>query len=178
MAKTKHYGKRYKAEEEKAMQHAGTFLPPSLLQKIKKVAAERDIPAARIIAFAVDNEITESNVPFNYPCEMPSSPYVEYAYAEEAGRLMRFIQRFESNPMTLNQLMLCRRDIGIPSREVLMLAYRELLEKKMVEEYLPREAKYEKQTKRIRPVQDESIEKKRYRSRPEILDAEGEENEQ
>lgn len=172
----RHYNRkpiRKRDDDSRAMINMNVMVPRATARIIQKVSEETGFPVSRLIAIAIDNEISESVSAFNYPCLMPSSPFVEYAYAEEAGKLLQFIKQYEEKPMTIEQLMLCRRDAGIPSREVLMLAYRELLEKKMVEEFMPRKESSEPGKKRIRPVQELLTDKTRYRTRPEILDAEG-----
>jgi len=173
--KRQHYNRKpirtKRDDESHAMVNMNVMVPRATARIIQKVHEKTGLPISRLIAIAIDNEVSESVSPFNYPCLMPTSPYVEYAYADEAGKLLRFIQLYEEKPMTIEQLMLCRRDAGIPSREVFMLAYRELLEKNMIEEFSPRKETSEPGKKRIRPVAEIVADKTRYRSKPE-LDAE------
>lgn len=89
---------------------------------------------SRLIAIAIDNEL-DSPAPFTYLCEESKAPYMEYAYVDEAGRLLRYMQAEFPAGATIQTIMLCRRAFGILSRVDVMLAYRELLKTGMIEKF-------------------------------------------
>lgn len=116
------------------------YVPKSLSYMLKSKSDEIAIPVSRLVLFAIDNEL-DVDTPFYYPCPDPTSPYVPFAYADEAGKILSFLSKFPSGTGR-DTLMLCRRDIGIPSRTVFMLAYRELLDSGQVEEFHPKRTKF------------------------------------
>lgn len=94
------------------------------------------LPMGRLLAIAFDNELDSVN-PFNYPCTLPTVPYIPGAYADEASKILKAIPHFIGG-VGRDQLMMIRRSLGIPSREALMLGYRELLEEGLIEEVTPK----------------------------------------
>lgn len=118
------------------------WLPKKTSELLREIAYDLQVPMSRLIAIAVDNELDQTPA-FRYPCEMPTSKYNEYQYAEEAQRLFDFLKSFPSGT-GIDTLMLCRRDMGIESRSTLMCAYRELLERGVIEMFKPKNSQYYK----------------------------------
>lgn len=110
-------------------------IPKAMAEIIRIKAEEVNLPMSRLICFAIDNEL-DSAVPFNYLVQWPMNEYIEDAYAEEAQKIYQFMMKFPSG-LGRDMLMLCRRDIGIPNKNDLMLGLRELIEKDLVEETAP-----------------------------------------
>lgn len=135
MAHNYRYYKRATTKGEEPFIKVQAFLPNSLYLLLKVKADQLQLPVSRLLSIAVDNEL-DSETPFNYPLTMPETEYVEFAYNDEASKLMKFIERFKSG-IGLDSLMLARRDIGISKRSLFMLAYRELKEVGLIEEYHP-----------------------------------------
>jgi hypothetical protein len=108
---------------------------------------------ARLIAIALDNEM-ECEPAFRYSCDMPETPYVEHQYVHEAGKILKFLEKFEGGT-SLETLMLCRRDIGILNKSVFMLAFRELIKVDLIESFHPPDGKYARPMgyRRWRPTQ-------------------------
>ncbi len=104
--------------------------------KLKEYSELTGLPMSRLMAIAFDNELDQP-VPFNYPCILPLTQYIEGAYTDEAGKLLRFLGATFPDGTGRDMLMLCRREIGIDNRETFMLAYRELLEMGLIEEVSP-----------------------------------------
>ena len=126
------------------------YLPKGTIKILREMSLDLQLPISRLVAIAVDNELDVQNA-FNYPCAMPTSPFVEFAFADEAGKLLNFMAKFPTGVST-DTLLLCRRDIGIESRAEVMLAYRELLEKGLIEEFRPTKTRfaYHKDYRRVR----------------------------
>lgn len=139
-----YYGKPNKSKnpDDDSFFQLSTFMPKNLAKLLQRVSDEKRIPLSRLIAFAVDNEATETADPFRYDVELPKTPFVEYAYADEAGRLLQLIKRF-SRGIGRDSLMLLRHEAEIEKRETFLYAYRELLEMKQIEEYRPRNTKFD-----------------------------------
>lgn len=89
---------------------------------------------SRLIAIAVDNEL-DTAAPFNYECELPKAPFVPYAYSTEASKMAHYIGAYFPTGATLESIMLCRRQFGIIDRLTVMLAFRELMENQILEEF-------------------------------------------
>lgn len=117
------------------------YCPRGIAAAVKQKAEQAGLPVSRLFCIAVDNEL-DAPVPFNFPCLLPSNTYIEMAYAEEAQKIARYLTKF-LNGTGRDQLMLCRRDIGIPNKTTFMLAYRELLEVGVIEEVaVPKKVKF------------------------------------
>lgn len=107
------------------------YLPKGTITLLRQKAYELNQPLSRLCAIAIDNELDQESA-FAYPCDVPiNPPYIEYEYVDEAGKLLRFLEGLPRGT-TVDSLMLCRRDYGIPLRSTVMLAYRELLAKQMI----------------------------------------------
>lgn len=130
----------YRRDPDDPFEPVTVYLPKSLAAILKSYSDKRGLPVSRLVCYAVDNELDTAH-PFNYECDLPESPFVEYAYAAEASRMIEYLERFPSGTGR-DVLMLARRDMSIPNRTELMLAYRELLETQMVEEYMPVRTKF------------------------------------
>jgi hypothetical protein len=92
------------------------------------------VDVGRLIATAIDRELLR-NEPFKFDLTIPSvdESYVEYAYIEEAGKILNLLRKHKTG-LTLYFLVLCRHDIGVPEKETFMLAFRECIDKGFVEE--------------------------------------------
>ncbi|MFM6930422.1 MAG: hypothetical protein ACKOX6_18305 [Bdellovibrio sp.] len=146
--------------------HFTIHVPKETAKVIKQISEERVLPISRVICYAIDNEL-DCPVPFNYETEFPDVISREFEYAEEAAKILKFLMiHFQKSGTGLDMLVLCRRDMGIPSKERFLLGFRELLEKKMLETFYPNNAKfrYAKTYKYYRPSRDyieETMTKKR-----------------
>lgn len=126
------FKKKKTVDTDKDFVSVHVSMPKEQYETLKKASEERMLPLSRLVCYAIDNEI-ECQVPFNYPCEMPSTVFIEDAYVDEAGRILAFLKRFGSG-LSKDMIMLFRRTIGIQNKTVLMLALRELLESNMAVE--------------------------------------------
>lgn len=159
------------------------YLPKSLKEILRKHSETYKIPMSHLIQIAIDNE-SEAPGPFSFPTPPPDTIFVELAYINEAQLIAKFMIKFPSGT-TLTQLMLMRKDVGIPNKKTFMLAYRELLAAKVIEEIsVPVRAKfkYANGTKYVRLVSiDRSALLKRKRrlfeKQRELLEAEEKEEE-
>lgn len=117
------------------------YCPRALVTAVKELSEKQGRPLSRLFCVAVDNEL-DAPVPFNFPCLLPSNSYIEMAYAEEAQLIAKYLVKFV-NGTSREQLVLCRRDIGVLNKTTFMLAYRELLEVGVIEEVpVPRKVKF------------------------------------
>jgi len=126
----------YRKKPPGAPPNSATLLPTTrqVLEKYKNLL---NIPVAMLIARAIDNEL-DSEVPFNYPCQIPTEPeFEEGAYFDEAKKIYDYLSD-KGTPMDKEYLMLHRREMGITSREKFLLGLRELLNSPMVEEFRPK----------------------------------------
>lgn len=119
--------------EEKLFKAVTVFISLKHFEIIQDLAKHSGLPMSRIINFAIDNEL-DSPSPFNYPVTLPISQYIDGAYIDEARKIINFLRKVGKKGIPRDQLVLCRRDMGILNRETFMLGYRELLEQKFIEE--------------------------------------------
>lgn len=106
-----------------------------------KEKSKSGVPISKLIQIATDNELS-APAPFNFECPMPQNVFVELAYIQEAQLIAKYMVKFPSGTGR-DQLMLCRRDIGIENKQTFMLAYRELLKANVIEEIpVPKKAKF------------------------------------
>lgn len=106
-------------------------LPKEVCELLREESAERKLPISRLVGYALDNEL-DCPVPFNFPCDLPKVQYVKHAYAEEAGRIEKLLEKFPRG-IGLDTLILFRRSIGIPSKVTFMLGFRELISEDRIE---------------------------------------------
>ncbi len=131
----RHYPKKEKKPEDDPFVPTKVYIPKSLHHMLKTLSDKIKMPVSKLIVMAIDNEFDTSS-PFFYPTELPTSPFVADAYTDEAGKIYQFLEKIDYG-IGLDHLLLARRDIGIFSKDEFLLAYRELLEQKMIEEFYP-----------------------------------------
>lgn len=112
------------------------YLPPPTKLLLKQHSERIGLPMARLAAFAIDNELDQED-PFHYPVALPTTTYIEGAFVNEGGRILRYLGKMREGA-SRDQLMLARRAIGIPTREDFLLGYRELLQVGLIEEVVPK----------------------------------------
>lgn len=158
--------------------HIRCVLPRSLHNAVMAKSHELGVPPSFIIAYAVDKELTEGE-PFEYPCEMPASVFIEDAYNEEAVKIYQFIRKF--GPMSIEMIMASRRDFGVLNKTTVMLAIRELFNKNVFVELLYpswiKWFKFGQQVKFVTPktLDHEKKEKERAELKKRLAQLDGEE---
>ena len=145
---------RFLHSEDDAFVIVKVFVPKSTAAILHAKSESSELPISRLCAYAIDNEL-DVDAPFTYLCEQPKAPYVPYAYVSEASRMLAFLKRFKTG-VTVETLMLCRREFEVESRVDVMLALRELQETNMVEEFEQRNLRFGVKQTRIRAVVDDA----------------------
>lgn len=98
---------------------------------------------SRLVGIAVFNELRREN-PFEWDTTFPEDDdVVEYAYLDQAGRIMNFFKT-QIRPIPLDFLLLIREDLGIPDRYEFLMGLKECLDKKMVIRSVSKKSKYYK----------------------------------
>ncbi len=141
LRKPKKNPRKERQKELNPLEKVATFLPKSIHSQLRLLSMHRGLPVSRLLAIAVDNEL-DCQVPFNYPCDLPTNDYAEFTYAKEAGRIIAFLQTRMPNGTGRDMLTLCRREMGIESKDTFLGALRELYEKDILEEFIPQNAKF------------------------------------
>lgn len=128
-------------ERDDCFEKLSITVPKEFSDILRKVAHERKLPISRLIWYALDNELDAANA-FDYSCPRPTVTYVEFAYRDEAHKIMNFLRKFPEG-MTIDMINIMRRQIGVDNRQVVMLALRELLKSGIaVESKTPPKSKY------------------------------------
>lgn len=126
---------------DNAFQHVKLYMSKATYEMLRIRSNAKGIPISKLVQVAIDNEL-DAPAPFSFLCEMPTQTFIENAYIDEAQKLAKYLIKFPSGTGR-DQLMLMRRDIGIPNKETFMLAYRELLEANVIEEVgVPKSSKF------------------------------------
>lgn len=112
-------------DAKKDYEHTTLTLPRDYYDLLQKLALEKRVPVSRLIWWALDNELDCTN-PFDYPCPPPTTTFVEYAYTAEAQKMHDFLIKYPEG-VTVDMLVVMRRQIGIPNKATVLLALRELL---------------------------------------------------
>lgn len=143
--------------EDKSQTPVSITVPQKTYQLLKAKADDMGMPVSRLICYAIDNEFAAGEDAFKYDAEMPTTVFIEKAYVAEAGKIFRFIKKFGS--MSLDQIALARRDIGIDSKAEAMLGARELISVKNLVRYVYpawiRYFKFNKDYRVIAPMQSQ-----------------------
>lgn len=166
------YGRSYpeKRKEDDPFVEVKVYMPKSLHYILKARSNEVHMPISKLICIALDNELDVST-PFLYPTELPDSPYVPDAYVDEAGKIYEFLKNIPYG-IARDHLLLCRRDMSIQTRDVLLLAYRELLKTELIEEFYPENASFRyplnyRYTRR-KDMDTSILRREKYRNRKQI----------
>lgn len=93
------------------------------------------LPVSRLIAIAVDNEL-QRDKPFYLNLELPENDYIEFAFAEEAGKILTFMKT-RTHTVGLDMLLIMRSDIGVPDKEIFLSAFRDLLDRGLIKAVPP-----------------------------------------
>lgn len=114
-------------------------MPRALYNRVKEYSDKMEIPLTRLINYAIYNEMEMSNA-FEFDMTMPNKEYVPMEFAKEASLLMNLINDMPNDKgLGLDQLLLAKEAARIYDKDTLLLAYRELIENKMVYETHPSE---------------------------------------
>ena len=120
---------------KKLLSQLTVWLSHDKMDKLRKMADVKHVPMARLISYALDTYI-DMGGNFEFDFSFPDEEYVEYAYADQAGKIVTYMGKLRLG-MGLDSLLLCRYDIGIPDKKIFLLAFKECLEKKVVEAFPP-----------------------------------------
>ena len=113
--------------------NVSTYLSKYHANLIKTEAARLQMPVARVIATLVDYAI-DRKASFIHNLTLPrNDDNLEYSYADEGGKLLDFFNKLNNNGIGIDQLIMLRHDIGIDSREILLIVFAEILRNRIIE---------------------------------------------
>lgn len=122
--------------DNKNMKRQSTYIPMYHMEKLNLLAMEQGIPISRLISFAVHNEFEREN-PFEFDVSIPPlADIIDYAYADEAGKILTFMKTLR-NGAGLDILTLLRFQIGVPDKETFLLAFADCLQRGHIEAFDP-----------------------------------------
>lgn len=152
-----------RTREDDPFQEVTANIPKSIHTILKAKSIELNQPISKLIAMALDNEL-EAPQPFNYPVDLPTSTFVQDAYTDESGRIFSFLEKVNYG-MSLDHLLLLRRNMGIMNKSVFLLGFRELLQTNMIEDFYPEKSKFRYDTTyryyRVKKLEQKDIKTKR-----------------
>lgn len=130
------------SNDERRMVKISGWIGKVHFEKLMKIADQKKLSISRLIGIAIDHELFESQNPFHFDLSSPDEKYVEYAYAEQASKIVEYMRDLKSG-IALDVLFILRRDIGIPDEREFKLAFRECLSKNLLESFpAPKSVKY------------------------------------
>jgi hypothetical protein len=89
-----------------------------------------------LISIAIEHEF-EKEDPFSYDVSIPEGDYEEYAFLEPAAKIIAYLKTHGG--MSLETMVNMRDDIGVPDRDTFLLAFKESMDKGILESYKPRQ---------------------------------------
>lgn len=101
------------------------------------------VPISTIISRAIENEFDRDDA-FNPNLDISHVPYVD-ENDDNSSKLYNFIEKHPN--LNKEQLVFCRRDIGIEEQVDVLVAYRQLLTIEMIVEFHPKIAKFKRHLK-------------------------------
>lgn len=104
------------------------------------MSAKLNLPVSRLVAIALDNEIHRENS-FEWNLTLPNEDLEEFAYADQAGKLIRYLTD-NTRGVSLDMLLLFREDIGIKCKDELRYGLKEALDSTLISAYYPKESRY------------------------------------
>lgn len=119
---------RKRLPDEKMSREVKVYIPKSLYDSLRTKSEQTKLPMSRLVAFAIDKELDQGDKAFSYDVEMPKTVYIEGAYIEEGGKIYRYLVK-NGTPLSIDQLVLARREIGILNKTTLLLGIRELIKR-------------------------------------------------
>ncbi len=130
-------------KDERRLIPVASYVGKVHMEKLKEYSDNLQLSISRLIGMAIDDQLFEKKDPFNWEFDLDDNEeYIEYAYADEAGRIINFLKGLP-NGLSKDQLMIVRHDMRIPDKKTFMLAFRECLEKRQIEPYTaPKSVKY------------------------------------
>lgn len=121
--------------EDKNLLQVRGYIPKFHDNALREISKKRKISISRLVAFAIDNELC-SERPFKFDTELSTEEIVEYAYADEAGKILNFVKTLRIGA-GLDILLLLRFEMGVPNKSVFLAAFKECLDKGMLEAFVP-----------------------------------------
>lgn len=113
-----------------ALAHPSANISKKNHETLKNHSFVTKIPIAKLLAIALDNELDQST-PFAYDLA-PSK--TEGNFDDAAGRLYRYMRDNFVKGTDLMQLVLCRGDYGVESKNDAIMAHKILMDNEMIEE--------------------------------------------
>ena len=130
-----------KSKDDRKMIPVKAFIGLNHMEKLVYWSKIKKLPMSRLIAIALDKEFDEVD-PFLYDCSLPSEEFEEYAYADQAGKILRYLKD-QSVGMSIEMLTLLRADYGVPDKSEMLAGLKECVDKDLIESYVaPKSVKY------------------------------------
>ena len=123
-----------KADTKRFVKIAG-FTSSKTYRKLELHSEKNHISISQLVAIALDQQF-DKDYPFLLNTELSDDDFVDYAYADEAGKIMSFLDDTEIGS-TLEVLYLLRSEMGIENREAFLGGFRELMTKGVLDCYTP-----------------------------------------
>lgn len=121
-----------------------TYVSKHHKQQIMEYVYKNKIPVTRLLAYAIDQELSKDKPFDNFRYELPSDEMIEYSYIEEATKILRYMKDISGEGLGVDQIIELRHDIGVTDIDALLYGLRECVEKKFLEDYIPKVNPFQK----------------------------------
>lgn len=121
---------------DKKLEKVQAWTSKNTKEKLLYFTMEKKSSISRLIAIALEKELLSSR-PFDYDLTLPDEEIEEFAYADQAGKILHFLKG-QHFGMGLDTLCLCRFDIGVPDKREFLLAFKDILQRDFLESYKPK----------------------------------------
>ena len=108
--------------------------------KLRAYSKRYSLPITTLVGIALDKEL-EREEPFAWECKLPDEKFVEYAYANEALEINKWMRLNGIFGFPLHLLCLIRRDMHIEDMDKFLGGMQELKNANQVEEILAIDSK-------------------------------------
>lgn len=109
---------------ERMTGYYGVTISKTLDEKLLKISEATGVPPQRLLAFQLEG------IPL-VKYEIPKVDWEEYAYADQAHKIITYLQKYGSD-IDLDLLIILRHDIGLPNIDTLLKAFAECIHHKFI----------------------------------------------
>ena len=112
---------------------SSSVVPMSIFEQMREKLKDTDFTLSMLIAFALDKELDAAE-PFRYvvDVEHPDIPYEPFQFIEQGEKVIAWLRGLPEKGVSLELIVLFRREIGIPEKIIMELTLRELIKQDLL----------------------------------------------
>lgn len=98
---------------------------------LRNLSEKYGVPMTTLVGIAVDKEIHSSS-PFAYNLQLPEGEVEEFAYVDQATKILDYMKMNAVNGMPLELLVIIRKDMRVPDIDGFLSGFKECLTRKLI----------------------------------------------